>query len=113
MLSFALSVNLAVRFLLELCALGIYAYWGVRTGAAGWTKAALGVGAPVAAAALWGLFGSPKAAYPLSPAMHLLLELLVFGAPAALLFLVGKPGWGWTYGAVAVVNRTLMAVWEQ
>ncbi|TLS53324.1 DUF2568 domain-containing protein [Paenibacillus antri] len=108
-----MTANLIVRFGLELCALAIYAYWGVRTGSAGWAKTALGLGAPLAAAVLWGTFGSPNAAYPVSPAVHLLLELVVFGLPAALLFAVGKPGWGWIYGAIVVANRALMAFWEQ
>jgi hypothetical protein len=35
-------VNLALAFLLELCALGALGYWGVRTGGGPATKVALG-----------------------------------------------------------------------
>jgi len=53
--------NLTVAFLLELCALAALCYWGVWTG--GWpvTKTALGLGAPLFAAVLWGLFAASRA----------------------------------------------------
>ena len=54
-------VNLALAFLLELCALGALGYWGVRTGDGPVAKVALGLGAPLCAAVLWGLFAAPRA----------------------------------------------------
>jgi hypothetical protein len=53
--------NLALAFLLELCALGALGYWGVRTGDGLVAKVALGLGAPFCAAVLWGLFAAPRA----------------------------------------------------
>ena len=54
-------VNLTVAFLLELCALAALGYWGLRTASGPATKAALGIGAPLLAAVLWGLFAAPHA----------------------------------------------------
>lgn len=51
--------NLTLAFLLELCALVALGYWGVWTGDGPVTKAALGIGAPLCAAVLWGLFAAP------------------------------------------------------
>lgn len=53
--------NLTVAFLLELCALAALGYWGLRTASGPATKAALGIGAPLLAAVLWGLFAAPRA----------------------------------------------------
>ena len=76
------SANLALRFLLELAALGALAYWGSQTGRVPITKVGLGVGAPLLAALVWGTFGSPSAPVTLSGPLHLLLELAVFGSGA-------------------------------
>jgi hypothetical protein len=53
--------NLTVAFLLELCALAALGYWGFRTASGPAAKAALGIGAPLLAAVLWGLFAAPRA----------------------------------------------------
>lgn len=41
------SANLALRFLLELCALAALAYWGAQTGRGPVVKIGLGIGAPL------------------------------------------------------------------
>ena len=51
--------NLALRFLLEVCALVALGYWGFKTGGSLITKLALGIGAPLLAAVLWGTFVAP------------------------------------------------------
>lgn len=53
------TVALAVRFLLELGALAALAYWGYRTGT-GFARYALALGAPLAAAVVWGVLVAPK-----------------------------------------------------
>ena len=50
------TANLALRFLLELCALVALGYWGFKTGGGLITKLALGIGAPFRAAVVWGTF---------------------------------------------------------
>ena len=50
--------NLALRFLLELAALGSMGVWGWRTGE-GWQRFLLAALVPVAAAVLWGVFAVP------------------------------------------------------
>ncbi len=44
------GVNLALRFLLELCALGALDYWGFETGGGAVAKILLGIGTPLVAA---------------------------------------------------------------
>jgi hypothetical protein len=53
------SVNLAVRFILEVSALVALGYWGWKTGACG-MRWVLAVGAVVAAVLVWSLFVSPN-----------------------------------------------------
>ena len=48
--------------------LGALGYWGFETGDGAATQALLGVGAPVAAAVVWGLFIAPKASHPVPQA---------------------------------------------
>ena len=55
------SINLAVRFLLELCVLAAVGYWGFKTSSGWFLKILLGIGAPLLIAVIWGMFGAPKA----------------------------------------------------
>ncbi len=51
MLELIKGANLALRFLLELCALAAVGYWGLETGRGPIAKVGLGIGTPLAAAA--------------------------------------------------------------
>ncbi len=106
-------LNLAVRFLLELCMLAAVVYWGFKTQTAWLMKILLGIGLPVLIAVLWGMFIAPRATRPLSGAPRLTLELLPFAAGAAALFASGKPALGWVYVIVLIVNEVLLFVWKQ
>ena len=71
--------NLALRFLLELCALGALGYWGFKIGRGLIVKVGLGIGAPLLAALVWGTLGAPDAPVLLPGLLHLLLELVSSG----------------------------------
>ena len=105
--------NLALRFILELCALGAVGYWGIYTGNGKIMKIVLGIGSPILLGVVWGVFGSPNAAVKLTMTWHILLEMIVFGIPAVALYFTGKPQIAFIYGMVVVINRILMAVWNQ
>ena len=108
----AKSANLLVRFLLELFALGALGYWGFASGESSLAKVLLGIGAPVLAAVVWGLFVSPKAAVPLDMPLRLLPEALVFGSAAAALLATEHPALTVGFAVVAVANRLLVILWE-
>jgi hypothetical protein len=103
-------LNLAVRFLLELAALGALGYWGwtQHTGVARWL---LTVGAPLLAAAAWGSFrvpgdgGPPLVAVP--GAARVALEAVVFGGATASLALAGRPRLALTFGLVVAAHYVL------
>jgi hypothetical protein len=105
--------NLTLRFLLELATLAALGYWGVQVGDGPLLKVVLGVGAPLLAAVLWGVFGSPRALRPLPQPWHLLLEGLVFGSAVLALIAAGQPVLGVVFGVLLVGNRLLMHLWKQ
>lgn len=107
------SINLMLRFSLELAALAIIGIWGFKTGNGPLLKWFLGLGAPLAVALLWSMMGSPKAPIHLAPPLHLVLETVVFGLPILLLVLIGKIDLAWVYGALALANKLLMMLWNQ
>jgi hypothetical protein len=95
--------NLVLRFLLELTALGALAYWGFHEfdGAA---AIVLGLGAPLVAAAVWGLFVAPKRRVHRGEAFRWLAELLVFGAATAALVDAGAVVVAIVFALLAVGN---------
>ena len=103
------SVNLLIRFLLELCMLGAVGYWGFETGDDAATQALLGVGAPLLMAVVWGTFISPKATVELRPAAWIALQAVLFGAAAAALATFASPALAVGFVAVVVTNGALMA----
>lgn len=103
---------LAVRFGLELATLAALAVGGWRAGGPSAVRWALAVGAPLAAALVWGSYAAPKAPRRLRGAAHVGVEVLVFGAGVAALALTGLPGWAWALGVAHVVDRVGLALLE-
>ena len=99
--------NLALAFLLELCALAALCYWGVSVGGSPVTKAALGLGAPLFAAVLWGLFAAPRA--PVSvPLVGLGVKLIVFGSAVVALYATGHRTLAIFFAVIVVANAALI-----
>jgi hypothetical protein len=102
------AVNAAVRFLLELCALGALGYWGFRTGSDTAVKIALGIGIPVVTAVLWMIFGAPGAPRQVHRPWHLVLEVLILGGAALALYAAGSHALALALAAAVVVNEILL-----
>jgi hypothetical protein len=107
------DVNLGVRFLLELCALWALGYWGWRAADMLLLKIVLAVGAPLAAALVWGMFVAPKATRRLRDPLRLGAEVLVFGSAVAALIGAGRRLLGVVFALVVAANVALMVVWGQ
>jgi Protein of unknown function (DUF2568) len=107
------GINLALRFLLELCALVALGYWGFETGNGAIAKVALGIGAPLVAAVGWGVFVAPRAPVDLPGLVVLLLQVLVFGSAVAGLTATGHRTLALVFAVVVVINAILMYVWGQ
>ncbi len=107
------GANLAVRFVLELSALAALAYWGFSLNASVAVRVLAGLGAPVVAAVLWGMFASPRAAVPVPDGVQLLVQLGTFTVAVAALAFAGRPQLAWGFGIAAAVNAGLLAWWQQ
>ena len=105
--------NVSLRFVLELCVLVALGYWGFQVGRSVPLKTLLGIGAPLLAAVVWGVFVAPKASVPVPDPLHLVLELVVFGAATVALYVAGRHSLAWVLGIVFVINRILMYAWGQ
>lgn len=107
------QANLVLRFALELCALGALCYWGFRVGDGPVVSLVLGLGAPLLAAAVWGLFASPRARASLPLFGRLAVELVFFGSAAAGLYATDHSVLATTLLVLAVSNRALIQAWRQ
>lgn len=101
------EANLALRFLLELCLLAALAYVGLQV------SVVLAALAPLVAAIVWGLFVSPKARFPVSPALWLAVQAVLFGAAVVGLIAVGSVVLGLVFGLAVLVNLALVLFWRQ
>ena len=107
------SANLALRFVLELCALAAFSYWGFHAPSSRVARIAAAIVAPLVAAVVWILFGAPGAQFELSDPLHLVLEVLFFGGAAVALRAAGRRTYALAFGALAAINRALMYAWDQ
>lgn len=106
------TINLTVRFLLELCALAALAYWGLRAVPGPW-RFGLAVVAPLLFALAWGLFASPKARFKRELPGQLLIEALLFGVAVAALAAAGEPLLALIFAAVTLLNRVAITLLGQ
>jgi hypothetical protein len=101
------GVNLALAFILEICALVALAYWGVWAADSTAGKIALGIGAPLVAAILWGLFAAPRALFSRSW-LRLLVKVIVFGAAVVALYATGHHALAIIFAIVVIINSVLL-----
>jgi Protein of unknown function (DUF2568) len=106
-------INLGVRFLLELAALASFAIWGATLAAGVALRTTVAVALPVAVAAFWGIFISPKARIPTGRLGRAGLGLVVFLAAAAALYARGYVMPAEIFAAVAVGSSVLLYILPQ
>jgi hypothetical protein len=106
------SLNLALRFLLELAAIASLGYGGWKLPHSLPAKIGLCVAVPLTAAVMWSLWVSPQAAYHV-PAMRILIELLVFGGAAYALGRITTTSAAVVLLFTYAANAALMVIWDQ
>ena len=101
-------INLALRFLLELAALGAMAWWGYSRGSGG-ARLLLAAAIPLAAAVAWGVFAVPgdpsrsgSAPVPIPGTLRLGLEICFFSFAVWCLSSIHHP-------ALAILLGSIMA----
>lgn len=107
------ELNIALRFVLELCILGIIGYWGFRVGKIPAMKITLAITLPAIVAVIWGLFGAPNAEWEVQGTLHVLLEILVFGLGVMALYHLRHYALASVLAVVIIMNRILMFIWDQ
>lgn len=100
-------INLALRFLLELVAWGGMGYWG-WTQHQGVLRVLLGIGLPLLAMTVWGVFrvpGDPKdSPVPVPGLIRLCIELLEFGLAVLLLIAAGQQAFAIGFAIVVALH---------
>jgi len=102
------NANLALAFFLELGVLVALGYWGFQTGPTTIARIGLGIGAPLVAVVVWGMFGAPTAVWHLNGPWRLILEVVWFGSAAVALFAAGLPVLSVAFALVFVLNSVLI-----
>jgi hypothetical protein len=105
--------NLALAFLLELAGLAAFGYWGFVVPDGLVLKLVAGLGVPIAAAVLWGLFAAHKASVALPARAKLAVQLGWFAVAAAALAFAGHGWLGVVLFLLYVLNRVLAYLWHQ
>jgi hypothetical protein len=88
--------------------LAALAYWGFSTGDSALVHVLLGVGVPVLAAIIWGIFLSPRASVQLPEPLKLALEILAFAVATVALYSTGRIAEALALAVLYLVNRILL-----
>lgn len=107
------GANLGLRFVLELMMLVAFGYWGFTIGESIAIRVLFGIGAPVLAIVVWGMFIAPRASGRLGDPPRVALELALFGLAAVALVAADRSDWGIALGVIAIVNIGLLFVFDQ
>jgi hypothetical protein len=106
------TMNLAVAFLLEHCVLAALVCWGLSSGGGLPTRRTLGLGAPLVAAVVWGLFLAPRATVSLGRPWTGLPEAAVFLTASLALYAAGQATLAGVFSLAVVVNQARMHLWK-
>ena len=104
------AINLALRFVLELCALAALAWGGWHVDAVTWVRIVMAVLLPVLGALVWGRWVAPRASRPLPDPIRLAPEWVVFGGATVALLFTDHPILAGVLAVLAAVNR--FALWK-
>jgi hypothetical protein len=102
------AANAVLRFVLELCMLAAFSYWGSRTSDSTAVNVILAIVAPLAAAAVWGVFLAPRSKTRLPSTRRIPLEIALFGLAALALAAADQPALAIAFAITAAVNTTLV-----
>ncbi len=103
-------INLMIRFLLELIALGSVGYWGWKN-YDGALQYILGIGLPIFMTIIWGTFAVPddpsrsgKAPIPISGFVRLLIEITFFALAVWALYDLKQDKLSYILGGIVIIH---------
>ncbi len=97
-------LNLTLRFLLELGALGALCWSGFHLPLPWPARLLVAIGGPLAAAVIWGSYVAPRAPWRVQGWSRLVPEFAVFGGAAGALLWAGYPRTAAVFAAIALIN---------
>ena len=106
------STNLTIKFLLELAALALLAYWGAVTGD-GIVAVILAIAGPALMVVVWGAFAAPRAARRLPAQARIPLEVGMFGVACAAGYAAGAVIASTVFAVVVVLNAIGLTLFRQ
>jgi hypothetical protein len=98
--------NDILRFVLELFAIFSLGFWGFVVWPLPWNFV-VGIGAPLIAIVLWGLFRSPKAVLRVDPFVKAIVEIVVMLAAAFAWWDLGQPVVAVVFAVIATVSGVI------
>jgi hypothetical protein len=107
------SLNIGVRFLLELCLVASMFYVGFHIPTSAIWRWVAAIGFSVLTVAVWGYFIAPKAEHLLDQPYRLVVELVLFGLAVVGLGLVGQLRLALVFASIVALNEILLIVWKQ
>ena len=100
-------------FLMELCALAVFSYWGFHMNRGWLINSLLGLGTPLLVAIFWGTFIAPKASIPVSVPLRIILQTIIFALAVAALYFSDKSKLAIIFGVVVLIEMILMYTIEE
>ena len=100
--------NLALRFVLELCALFAVGYCGYHAVQGEIARLVLCIAAPIVFAVLWGLFAAHKAKFPPPKPWKAIVGFVLLECGAVGLALTGQVVWAAVFAAVIAANTAVL-----
>lgn len=100
------TANDGLAFLLEIAALVALEVWGFTVGSNLVLRLVLGISAPAAVIAIWGVWLAPTSDHRLGMPWLVIAKLVVFGLATAALAAAAHPRLATALGVLAVVNLT-------
>jgi hypothetical protein len=110
MLTAVQSINLALRFTLEMALLAALALWAWRSITPRGLRLTATVGLPIVAMAIWGSVVH-RAGIP--SAVQLATQVALFSAATTALVRIRRTNLALVFSSVVIANAVLMAVWAQ
>ena len=107
------SLNLGLRFILEMGALGAVGFWGFQLDRGTAIRWIIGIGAPLVVVIVWSLFIAPGSDSALSQTTRVWVGTGVLAACAVALAAARQPVLAGVFAVAIVANALLMQVWSQ